>query len=213
MMKKILLVMLIFLSIFSIGCENKKTNVKPSVANQKSVSADKLKNSTASSSNNVEVSKPETKDNQSTTNQETKINQISYKKYINTRFEFSIEYPSSFVIKLVPDNNDGRIFSSQDGNTELTVSGINNVLNETPSSVYNDTLKEHNNASYKKLQNNWFIVSWIEGDKIVYQKSIVGKGSTNTFIFKYPSNKKSYYDSIIEHLIFSFKTPEINSAH
>ena len=75
------------------------------------------------------------------------------------------------------------------------MSGINNVLNHTTVSSYNELLQEHSNASYKKQENNWFVVSWTEGNKIVYEKRVVGSGSVNTFVLKYPLNKKNYYDS------------------
>ncbi|MBL4934272.1 DUF5050 domain-containing protein [Clostridium sp. YIM B02515] len=139
--------------------------------------------------------------------------QQSYKKYINDRFGFSIEYPGTFVVKLTPDNNDGIVLSSKDGSAELTVSGINNVLDETVTSNYNKLLQAHSDAAYKTQQNNWHIVSWIEGDKIVYQKTVVGNGSINTFIIKYPLSQKDSYNSIVSHVNSTFKTPGIDSAH
>lgn len=143
-----------------------------------------------------------------------KVNQkVTYKVYGNGRFGFSIEYPSTFKVKLIPANDDGRIFASQDGKAELTVSGINNILNETPTSAYNSLLKEHKNASYKKRGGNWFVLSWIEGNKIVYEKQVVGTGSINTFVIKYPLNQNKYYDPIVAHLDASFKTPGIKDCH
>lgn len=144
---------------------------------------------------------------------QSKNQQVSYKQYTNDRYWFSIEYPSTFITKLLPDNNDGIILSASDGNTELTVSGINNILNETPTSIYNDLLKEHRNASYKKHADNWMVVSWLEGDKIVYEKRVVGSGSINTFIIKYPSIQNDYYSPIISHLNSTFDTPQIDTGH
>jgi len=137
----------------------------------------------------------------------------SYKQYTNSRYGFSIEYPSTFITKVVPDNNDGRIFSTKDNSAELTVSGINNISSQDVKSLYSDLLKEHSNVSYKKQQDNWFVVSWIEGDKIVYEKMVVGSGSNNTFVIKYPSSQKEIYDEIITHLNSSFKTPSIDTGH
>ena len=139
--------------------------------------------------------------------------QVSYKQYTNARFGFSIQYPSSFVTKTTPDNNDGIILAAPDGSAELTISGNNNVLNETALSSYNNLLKSHSNASYKSQKGNWSVVSWIDGDKIVYEKEVVGKGSINTFIIKYPLAQKSSYDSIISQLNSTFKTPSIDTSH
>ena len=142
-----------------------------------------------------------------------KEQQITYKKYANTRYGFSIEYPSTFVTKVIPDNNDGIMLASPDGTVELTISGINNVLNETAISSYNELIKNHSNASYKNQQGNWFVVSWMEGDKIVYEKGVVGKGSSNSFVIKYPLTQKKAYDSIVSHLNSTFKTPSIVLNH
>jgi len=142
-----------------------------------------------------------------------KQNEVLYKKYTNSRFGFSLDYPDTFITKVVPDNNDGIILASLEGNTELTVSGINNVLNETAQSLYSNLLKEHSNATYKKQEDNWLIVSWVEGDKIFYQKSIVGVGSIDTFLIKYPIKQRDAYDLIVAHLNLSFKTPSIDISH
>ena len=139
--------------------------------------------------------------------------QVLYEEYTNDRFGFAIQYPSTFMTKLLPDNGDGIILESPDKSAELTVSGINNVLNETPESTYNDLLKEHSNASYKMQEDDWMVVSWIEGDNIVYEKKVVGSGSSNTIIIKYPSNQKEYYSAIIAHLNSTFKTPLVGDCH
>ena len=146
-------------------------------------------------------------------NETLQEHKLEYKQYTNDRFGFSIEYPSTFVTKVVPDNDDGRIFSSEDDTARLTVSGINNIFNDTVIASYNDVLKVHSNASYKKQEDNWFAVSWTEDNNIVYEKSVVGNGSIDTFIIKYPKSQKEYYDSIVAHLNSSFMTPFIDVGH
>jgi len=47
----------------------------------------------------------------------------------------------------------------------------------------------------------------------VYKKAVVGSGSVNSFVIKYPLAQKEIYDPIIERLISTFKTPEIDSMH
>ncbi|KLU65149.1 hypothetical protein DEAC_c31160 [Desulfosporosinus acididurans] len=139
--------------------------------------------------------------------------QISFKTYTNARFGFSIEYPNTFITKQLPFNNDGIILQSPDDSAELTVSGINNVMNETVTSLYNQTLSEHSNASYKQKGSDWFTISWLEGNQIAYQKSVVGSGSINTFLIKYPLSQKAAYNPIINRLNSSFKTPSIEQSH
>jgi uncharacterized membrane protein len=138
---------------------------------------------------------------------------IKYTKYVNDRYGFSIDYPSTFVIDVVPENDDGRIFLSKDKLTEFTVCGSNNVLDYTVNSIFNELKKEHKKIPYIKKGKNWVVGSWVEGNKIVYHKSIIGKGSINEFIIKYPTKQKDYYSSIITNLDKSFITPYLSECH
>lgn len=138
------------------------------------------------------------------------IKNNEYVSYQNSRFRFSIKYPDTFRPILVSDNNDGIKLANEDESSILTVYGSNNAFRETVISAYEKAIKEHRNISYKKQKGNWFVVSWSEGNTIFYQKSVVGKGSINTFIFEYPADEKSMYDPIVSVLNKSFKTPGIN---
>ncbi|MCT8977875.1 hypothetical protein N4T77_14845 [Clostridium sp. CX1] len=168
----------------------------------------------ANNSSNVQGKQQVKTDNDSnTTNINTTEQQITYNFYKNSRYEFSVEYPGILQPQQLPANGDGIRLSTPDGSTELVVSGINNVLNYTSVSLYNELLEEIGSVSYKQHQDNWFVVSWVEGDRIVYEKCVVGNGSINSFIFKYPVSKKDYYDSVVSHLNSSFNTPGINDYH
>lgn len=192
MNNKILLFGLVIICFFTWGC------------NSKSISS-------GQKSNNLEQNS-ELPTN-SNANDSFNESQISYKLYTNDRYGFSIECPNTFVVKVVPDNDDGRIFSSLDGDVELTVSGINNVLEETAQFYYQQILKEHSNVAYKAQTGNWLIVSWVEGNEIIYEKMVVGSGSINTLLIKYPLSQKKTYDFVISHLNASFKTPFIDESH
>lgn len=141
-----------------------------------------------------------------------KPSETAYKLYKNGRYQFSIEYPENFTVKMLPENYDGIILASPDGSAELTVSGINNVLGDTAASAYNKTVKEYN-PSYKKQQDSYYVVSWTEGDRIVYEKCVVGSGSENTFVIKYPSSQKEIYSPLVDHLYSTFKTPSVSESH
>lgn len=147
--------------------------------------------------------------NEKKTNEE----QTEYKLYTNERYGFSIKYPSFFLMGELPANGDGITMHSPDNSVELTVFGSNNVFNETAASSYNKLTKESSNITYKTQQGNWYVVSGIEGDKIFYEKYVVGNGSINAFIIKYPSSKTKEYDSTVNVLNSSFETPEIETCH
>ena len=151
---------------------------------------------------------------QETTQDQTasKDSTVSYKQYANSRFGFSIEYPDTFATAS-SDNGDGTTLSSPDGSAVLTVSGSNNVLGDTVTTMYNTLLAEHSDASDKAYGDDWAAVSWISGDNIIYEKCVVGSGSVNTFVFKYPAAQKDYYKSIITYIDASFKTPGVGDSY
>jgi serine/threonine-protein kinase len=142
-----------------------------------------------------------------------KKQQIVYSKYTNDKFGFSIDYPSDLLTKVMPLSQNGSIFSSKDDSVKLTVSGKNNVSNQDVKSVYNDVIKEHGDAPYKTQQNNWFVVSWIDGDKIYYEWCAVGSGSINTYIAIFPESQKKYFELVLNHLNSSFKNPGVGKSH
>lgn len=140
-----------------------------------------------------------TSDTDTDTNKNININnhssqptKFTYKNYANSRFGFSIDYPDFLTNNSISTNGDGIILTSQTGDAKLTVSGINNSLNSTAKSEYNNAVSSNNNISYKIQSGNWFILSWVENNKIVYEKEIVGTGSINTFILEYPIDQKNF---------------------
>lgn len=58
-------------------------------------------------------------------------------------------------------------------------------------------------------------MSWTNGDRIVYEKEVVGGdfSSIESFTFDYPASKKDYYAPVVAHLNSTFNTPEINEGH
>jgi len=138
---------------------------------------------------------------------------ITYISYANDRFGFTIDYPDSFVTKSTPDNGDGIILASKDGNAELSVSGINNALGDTAASFFKSLTEEHPDASLKTTQDNWVTMSWTDGDTVYYQKSVIGTGSIDTFVLKYPKTQEDVYTTIITYLETSFKTPSVEESH
>jgi len=194
--KSIITVLIIGLVIICAGCSKQESTTKPTNQVQSTSQSQQTDNTNAI-----------------TTQPNTRKTEIRYTSYINARYGYSIEYPSTFVVKINPDNGDGLGYISSDTKTELTVSGINNINNDTVLSVYNDFLSKHGNLAYKKQEGNWFVASWVDGNNIVYQKTVVGSGSEDTFIIKYPISQKEYYDPIVSHLNSSFKTPAINLSH
>ena len=142
--------------------------------------------------------------------QSGKSKKTEYKSYHNEKFSYSINYPNS--LKIEDGTANGNMIKSDDGKVSLQMYGNNNAAGDTSDSIYNKAIKD-TNMYYKVHAGNWFVISYIEGDKIIYQKKVVGKGSTNTFIFKFPANEKDKYTNVVSALEKSFKTSSTDKAH
>ena len=138
--------------------------------------------------------------------------ELGYINYVNNRYLYSIMYPNN--LKVVDDhaNGQGNMLKSDDQKVSLQIYGTNNTANDNINSIYSKAIKS-TKMYYKVKSGNWFVISYVEGDKIIYQKKVVGKGSINTFIFKFPANEKDKYTKVVEKLEKSFKAPSTNISH
>ncbi|CAM3156299.1 hypothetical protein [Sporolactobacillus spathodeae] len=127
----------------------------------------------------------------------------SYNKYTNNRFGFSIEYPSNFNMGEAPTNNDGRTFS--DGQCNIIVSGSNNSMNETLNDNFSEAAVDVSNSiDYQVHKKNYYVLSYVKGNNIVYIKTFLNRGAFAQLNITYPSSLKSKYDPIVAHLVQTF---------
>lgn len=143
---------------------------------------------------------------------------VSYDRYGNPRFGFWIDYPADLTPQADPANGDGQIFLSADKTVKMTASGNNNAgFDGTPFSPADYfsklVLPSVSHIAYQTEGKNWIILSWTEGDRIGYQKTVVGSKSVNEFTLEYPSARKAAFDPVIRHILGSFQTPEIDRFH
>lgn len=136
-----------------------------------------------------------------------KKNSIQYNTYTNTRYGFSIEYPTTFNMSPPPTNNDGREFTN--GEATITAFGSHiNVIedNETIETYYDRELESISSPiSYQRLGNDWYVLSYQEGNNTVYQKAIIGETIISTLIIRYPSSRQEYYGPMITRISDTFK--------
>lgn len=133
-------------------------------------------------------------------------NNVVYKKYINSRYGFSIDYPDFLTKVSYSENGDGIHLTNKNEDVILGASGRNNVLYDTVESEYKKTLRRYSNITYKKVFKNGFVVSGIENGNIFYINEVVGEGSINSFYIGYPGSKEKEFDSIVTRIYKSFKT-------
>lgn len=130
------------------------------------------------------------------------------------RYGYSVSYPTSFVPGETPDNDDGLRFTSKDGKVELIVYGANNVFGDTVETLYNKDLNSiPGDIAYQRIKDNWYVVSWVDGDRIYYTKKFTGTESENTLIISYPQSQKNIYDEMVTYVSQTFYPGNVNESH
>lgn len=136
---------------------------------------------------------------------------VNYLTYTNPRFGFSIFYPADFIPQEPPENGDGQVFLSRDGSAELRVYGSHNVFDASLETLFSEELARiTGDIAYQKIKDNWYVLSWSEGDRIFYMKTFAGEAAINTFIFSYPLSEKGFYDRVTEQISLSFSPGDLN---
>lgn len=165
-----------------------------------------------------EILKKETTDEEQTTQvptiqpQKEALQNITYKLYQNKRYCFSIEYPDIFDEKYGSENGDGYTFINNTKNVRLVVYGSNNTFQTDAKSSFNEAIASCPNVNYQFQKDNWYVISWQEGDTMYYEKCVIGSGSLNCFTISYPASDEKLYDEIVEKLFKSFKTPGVEDC-
>ena len=140
------------------------------------------------------------------------VGQSGYVTYYNSRFEYSIKYPTKVFVPQEPSwTGDGRIFLAQDG-AEMRVWGQYNFLFDTLKKAYISDLKERGpGVTYKVLLSDSYVISGIKNGKVYYQKTILNgtEGDSSavfaTFTIEYRKSDKALYDPIVTKIAASFK--------
>jgi hypothetical protein len=135
-------------------------------------------------------------------------------RYTNPRFGFVIRVPAGFVAQPAPANQDGRTFLQERTGSELRAWGWNNVLDETLAQVMARGRQSiPGPIAYQRKGRNWYVLSWIEGTDIFYEKTFVGAGSGASFRLVYPVARKAAFDPIVTALEKSFKPGDLSDSH
>lgn len=137
---------------------------------------------------------------------------ISYTTYQNGAAEYAIDIPDDILYGQGESGNHmGQIFKSADMDAKLFTYGIGNPDEKMIDDLYFDELnpedKDERVFTYKKMSNNWFVVTGFHQEKVFYTKTILSEstGLIKKFYFEYPKTKKSTYDDITIKLSKSFK--------
>ena len=132
-----------------------------------------------------------------------------YVLYMNPRFNFNLLIPKSFEANPPSENGDGQSFSSQRSETTILAYGGYNVDNNSLTQEMNAIIsyRPKCNFTYKYVKNDFFILSGIEGNEILYIKSIYNRAE-NSFIsvhIRYPLARKDEMNDLVTTISQSIK--------
>lgn len=135
----------------------------------------------------------------------------SYKLLTNSRFGFSIEYPSMITVINHAQNGAGSSLTTPDGSVSMQVYGDHMAeFGTTPSltELYEEYKNRASyNIGYQVKKNNWFVLSGELGSTIYYEKHFLkSDGTHNWFLIAYPKSREKEFDPIIGHLVDTFRT-------
>ncbi len=140
---------------------------------------------------------------------------VLYETYANYRFDFSLVYPENIVsMESAPTNNDGRTFTSPNENIVIKAYGAHNISDNTISDLYRDTLSRvDGNVTYERQEDNWFVISGYEGDRVFYIKEIIAHDDILTLDIRYDRNLQNRFDPVVATISNSFGPVDQDSGH
>lgn len=139
---------------------------------------------------------------------------ISYRRYVNPRFKYGIDYPTFLIAGRESDNGSGRKFTSLDKNSELTVYGMSAYatidgeklsVRKALEDEIGNRRQQGDKVTYRSSGDNWLVISGYRRDKVFYFKMIIDEDNAKSFELIYPTRDKTYYDKIVKHVAWSFK--------
>lgn len=137
----------------------------------------------------------------------TTLTDSNYGIFKSDKFNYSLECPNK-NFKITSKRDDGIDLESNDSKASINCYIIKNTSNDTIKSMYEDNIDFIGiEIPYKKLGEDFYVLSYIKNGYIEYAKVIYNK-KNNTFIqlrFYYPEDYKEIMNPIIERMTKSLK--------
>ncbi|MBN1882790.1 MAG: hypothetical protein JW885_11495 [Deltaproteobacteria bacterium] len=136
-------------------------------------------------------------------------NGVRYSRYINTRYGFSIPYPSELLIpQPPPSNNDGREFLSHDKQSQMSAWGTFNIMEETLAGrMASEKSDPDRTVTYEATQNDWFVISGYIDGRIFYIRTYLVDDIFYTFYIVYDETLSDIFNPITAHISGEFRVP------
>ena len=136
---------------------------------------------------------------------------IKYEMYLNGAAEYQLLYPKGILYPQGESGNHmGQVFKSANMDAILYTFGRGNPNDLLIDYLYYEALnpddKNERVFTYKRMGDNWFVVSGFHKNKIFYMKSFISNnGLIKTIRFRYDKSKAKLYNKITTKIAKSFK--------
>lgn len=132
---------------------------------------------------------------------------------VNARFGFSVDVPADLVAEPPPDNGDGQAFRSADGHLHLTVSGLNDVLDQDLDAVVAADRKTclRQPPEYAARKPGWIVLSCTTAAGILYRKTLLAGGRGGAFVtlrVRYPAAEQARWQAAVTAAATSLRLTE-----
>ena len=132
-------------------------------------------------------------------------NDISYLSKTNEIGSYSFKYPSFLSSTGKTLSGYGEIFENEARSIKLKFDAEQVVNGYQVEDLYEDMLGEAYNPSYKHKGSDYVVVSWAEGDNIIYEYKKIDKDMIKGFKATYDKSESEIMDKIIPIVYESFR--------
>ena len=123
---------------------------------------------------------------------------LGWQKYSVPETAAKVDLPTGLFSKDAgpPDQGKGRRFTTDDRRATLAVQSLDNVDHDTPAAYL---AKKHppSNIVYKRVTDNFFVVSSFRNDLIWYDRCNFAGRSISCVLVNYPAAEKRQWDGVI----------------
>ena len=124
--------------------------------------------------------------------------------YTNDMHPYSMSIPNRFEMEDTPSGSGTRYKDPETGFV-ISLFGFANVNDETAHEMFVDEDTSGKTDLYTAEGDNWYVVSWREGDTIIYEKTIVTDSTIATAHLEYSTANRDMGSKIIDTLLPTFQ--------
>ncbi|MCW2276050.1 hypothetical protein GJ654_17530 [Rhodoblastus acidophilus] len=130
-----------------------------------------------------------------------------WRSYHNDRFGPTADYPAGWKMEPEPENNDGRRFSSPDGDAFVIISGHFALDSRDEEMARKAEPDDGETVAYSAKGKDWVVLSGTRDNRIFYRKAVLSCGDQvwNTLTIEYPAEEKARYDRLVSHMAASLR--------